>query len=40
VDGRPLVFTGAERLEVLRFSLAALRSAGCGRAVRLGEIRG
>ena len=37
-DGRPPVLTGAEGLEVLRFSLAALRSAEAGRAVRLDEV--
>ena len=39
-DGRPPVLTGAQGLEVLRFSLAALRSAEAGRAVRLDEIKG
>jgi predicted dehydrogenase len=38
-DGRPPVLTGAQGLEVLRFSLAALRSAEAGRAVRLDEVR-
>ena len=37
-DGRPPVLTGAQGVEVLRFSLAALRSAEAGRAVRLDEI--
>ncbi len=37
-DGRPPVLTGAEGLDVLRFSLAALRSAASGRAVRLDEV--
>jgi hypothetical protein len=33
------VLTGAQGLEVLRFSLAALRSAEAGQAVRLDEVR-
>ena len=37
-DGRPPVLTGAQGVEVLRFALAALRSAEAGRAVRLDEI--
>ncbi len=36
--GRPPVLTGVQGLDVLRFSLAALRSAENGRAVRLDEI--
>ena len=39
-EGRPPVLTGAQGLEVLRFSLAALRSAEVGRAVKLDEIVG
>jgi predicted dehydrogenase len=38
-DRRPPVLTGAEGLDVLRFSLAALRSAEAGQAVRLDEVR-
>ncbi len=37
-EGREPVLTGAQGLDVLRFSLAALRSAETGRAVRLDEI--
>jgi predicted dehydrogenase len=37
-DRRPPVLTGAQGLDVLRFSLAALRSAESGRAVRLDEV--
>ena len=37
-DGRPPVLTGAQGLEALGFSLAALRSAEAGRAVRLDEV--
>lgn len=36
-ERRPPVLTGAQGLEVLRFSLAALRSAESGRSVRLAE---
>ena len=39
-EGRAPVLTGAQGVEVLRFSLAALRSAETGRAVRLDEIAG
>lgn len=39
-EGRAPVLTGVQGLEVLRFSLAALRSAETGRAVRLDEITG
>jgi hypothetical protein len=37
-EGRPPVLTGAQGVDVLRFSLAALLSAELGRAVRLDEI--
>ncbi|HMR31483.1 MAG TPA: Gfo/Idh/MocA family oxidoreductase [Geminicoccaceae bacterium] len=37
-DRRPPLLTGGQGLDVLRFSLAALRSAESGRAVRLAEI--
>jgi predicted dehydrogenase len=37
-DGRPPALTGAQGVEILRFALAALRSAEAGRAVRLDEI--
>ena len=39
-EGRAPVLTGAQGVEVLRFSLAALRSAETGRSVRLDEIAG
>lgn len=39
-EGRAPVLTGGQGLDVLRFSLAALRSAETGRAVRLDEITG
>lgn len=37
-EGRPPVLTGVQGLEVLRFSLAALRSAESGQAVQLDEV--
>lgn len=37
-EGRPPLLTGRQGVDILRFSLAALRSAELGRAVRLDEV--
>jgi predicted dehydrogenase len=39
-DGRPPVLTGAQGLDVLKFSFAALHSAQSGRSIALDEVSG